>query len=99
MIEDSVVGPQLVQSTYTPDYVHRDIMRGTLDGETFGKILTADLMTDNKYYVDYSYILPNQLGPNGTTTVHNADNMHVLIFVYDAVTKEIYQVIKKPIIP
>jgi hypothetical protein len=56
-------------------------------------------MTNDKYYLDYSYILPKQLGPGGETTIHNAENMHLLIYVYDTATLEIYQVIKKKFIP
>lgn len=99
IMEDSIVGPQLVETTFTPDYVHRDIMRGTIDGQIWGQALTSDLLKDGKFYVDYSYILPNQLGPTGVSTVHNAENMHVLIYVYDKETYEIYQVIKKDIVP
>jgi hypothetical protein len=98
IMEDSVVGPQLVGSVYTADYVHRDVMRGTIDGTKWGKVLTADLMKNGKYYVDYSYIIPDQLAPQGTSSTHNAENMHVLIYVYDTSTKEILQVIKKRLI-
>lgn len=76
----------------TPDgidetYIHRDILRGTIDGRTFGKVLTtSDLGTNGKYFVSYSYRLPDQ---------YNADNMKVYIYVYDKTTEEIYQVIEK----
>jgi hypothetical protein len=99
LIEDSLVGPQNVTNVLTPNYVHRDIMRGTLDGTPWGRTLTSALMTNGKYYLDYSYILPNQLAPQGVTSTHNAENMHVLIYVYDKVTLEIYQVIKKKMVP
>jgi hypothetical protein len=99
IIEDSLVGPQNVSNVYTPDYVHRDIMRGTLDGTAWGRTLTSSLMQNGKYYLNYSYILPDQLGPSGVLTTHNAENMHLLIYVYDSVTLEIYQVIKKKFIP
>jgi hypothetical protein len=97
LIEDSLVGPQNVQNVYTPNYVHRDIMRATLDNTAWGRTLTSDLMTNGKYYLNYSYILPNQLAQSGVVTSHNAENMHVLIYVYDLETLEIYQVIKKKI--
>jgi hypothetical protein len=74
-------------------------MRGTLDGTPWGRTLTSALMTNGKYYLDYSYILPNQLAPQGVSATHNAENMHVLIYVYDKVTLEIYQVIKKKMVP
>jgi len=99
IIEDSLVGPQNVENVFTPNYVHRDIMRGTLDGTAWGRVLTPSLMTNGKYYVDYSYILPKQLGPGGETNFHNAENMHLLIYVYDTTTLEIYQIIKKKFIP
>jgi hypothetical protein len=99
LIEDSLVGPQNVSNTYTPNYVHRDIMRGTLDGTIWGRTLNSSVLGANgKYYLNYSYIIPNQLGPAGSITTHNAENMHVLIYVYDSVTLEIYQVIKKKLI-
>jgi len=96
MIEDTLVGPQNVSNVFTPNYVHRDIMRGCIDGQTWGRTLTADMMTGDKYYINYSGIIPDQLVPEGSTVeVHNAENMHLLIYVYDKVTLEIYQVIKR----
>lgn len=100
IIEDSLVAGQNVESVYTPDYVHRDIFRGTIVGQTWGEVLTPAMMSNGKYYRDYSYIIPDQLYPQGgTPTGHNAENMHVLIFVYDKITLEIYQVIKKKLVP
>jgi hypothetical protein len=97
VLEDSLVGPQNVQNVFTPNYVHRDIFRGTIDGQVFGRTLTASMLTNGKYYVNYSYILPNQLAPSGVSTTHKAENMHLLIYVYDKTTLEIYQVVKKSI--
>jgi hypothetical protein len=100
MIEDSLVGPQNVSNVFTPDYVHRDIFRGTIDGRLWGRTLTSDLILNGKYYLDYSGIIPDQLVPEGATpTGHNAKNMHLLIYVYDKKTLEIYQVIKKKFVP
>jgi hypothetical protein len=100
IIEDSLVAPQNDESVFTPDYVHRDIFRGTIVGQTWGEVLTPSMMSNGKYYRDYSYIIPDQLYPQGgTPTGHNAENMHVLIYVYDKVTLEIYQVIKKKLVP
>jgi hypothetical protein len=98
LIEDSLVGPQNVSSTYTPDYVHRDIFRKTLSGQSFGRTLSATYLTNGKYYLDYSFSIPNQLAPINQTGTYNAENMHLLIYVYDKVTLEIYQVIKKKLI-
>lgn len=102
VIEDSLVAKQLITPTLDPDgspgdpdtpdgvveeYVHRDIMRGTIDGRTFGKTLTAaDLGSNGKYFLSYSYKLPSQ---------YEAENMKLYIYVYDKTTLEIYQVIEK----
>ncbi len=99
MMEDSLVGTQLDNGVVVPNYVHRDIFRGSIDGQTWGRTLTDDLMTNGKYYVNYSGIVPDQLAPQGQATTHNAENMHLLIYVYDKTTLEIYQVIKKKFIP
>jgi hypothetical protein len=95
LIEDSLVGPQNVNGTRVDDYVHSDIMRGMIDNQTWGRNLTSDLKVDGKYYVDYSYYIPNQLAPVGQTGAYNAENMHLLIYVYNKETLEIYQVIKR----
>ncbi|MGV3613636.1 MAG: Omp28-related outer membrane protein [Fluviicola sp.] len=86
--EDSLIAPQLMPDlTYNPTYVHRDILRDCIDGNAFGRVLAAsDLGSNGKYYVNYTYALPSQ---------YNVDNMHYLIYVYDKVTEEIYQVIEQ----
>ncbi len=99
MIEDSLVAQQNVSNVPVTNYVHRDLFRGTIDGQIWGRTLTPTLLQNGKYYLNYSCILPNQLGPQGIVTTYNADNMHVLIYVYNKTTLEIYQVIEKRIIP
>ncbi len=101
LIEDSLVAPQITPSAWTqfpggydPEYIHRNIMRGCLDGKSFGrKLMTSmkvdkngNVLTGNKYYINYSYKLPAQ---------YNKDNMHLLIFVYDGETNQILQVVKQ----
>jgi hypothetical protein len=90
LIEDSLVAPQLMPDlSHNATYVHRDIMRDCIDGNAFGRTLTpANLGTNNKYYLNYSYKLPAQ---------YNVAGMHLIIYVYDKTTYEIYQVIKQDI--
>jgi hypothetical protein len=95
LIEDSLVGDQKMNdNSHNSSYVHRDIHRSNLNNQAFGRALTSDDLTNGKYYVNYSFVVPNQLDGN-----FNAENMHVLIYVYDRVTWEIYQVIKQKFIP
>lgn len=103
VIEDSLIGPQIVETDDDTDgtpgnpdlsvkdgivqtYIHRDIMRGCIDGRAFGRTLgAAELNANGKYYVNYSYRVPDEL---------EVENMHLMIYVYDKTTMEIYQVIK-----
>ena len=89
-MEDSLVAPQTMGDNSTNmEYVHRNIMRGCIDGKAFGRTLAAaDLNTNGNYYLNYSYRLPDQF---------NADNMHIMIYVYDKTTMEVYQVITEEI--
>lgn len=93
--QDSLVAPQNVNATYTPEYVHRDIHLGNVGGNAWGVTLTDAMKKENgKYYVDYSFVLQNQLTLNGANDVHDPNGMHLLVYVYDKVNNEIYQVIK-----
>ena len=102
LIEDSLISPQFTPVDWPVpnidmNYVHHDIHRGCIDGLAAGRKLTTGDKKDkngkeipgNKYYLNYTYKLPE---------VYNPENMHLLIFVYNSATKEIYQVIKKSIL-
>ena len=60
--------------------------------ESDTRILENSDLIDGKYYLNYSFVVPNQLDGN-----YNASNMHILVYVYDRSTWEIYQVIKQKI--
>lgn len=93
--QDSLVAPQNVNATYTPQYVHRDIHLGNVGGNTWGVTLTDDLKKENgKYYVDYSFVLRDLLTLDGANNVHDPSGIHFLVYAYDKVTNQIYQVIK-----
>jgi len=99
LLQDSMVAPQNVSSIFTPNYVHRDIHRKNISGQTFGRTLNASVLNENgRYYLDYSFVVPNQLAPAGGSGTFDASNMHVLIYVFDKVTYEIYQVVKEKFI-
>jgi thiol-disulfide isomerase/thioredoxin len=88
LLENSVIGAQAYPASVIDSfYVHKDVFRGSIDGFNFGRTLdAAHLNSNGKYYFDYSYELPLQYDPN---------NIHLLIYVRDAVTEEVYQVIKQ----
>ncbi|MCH2229117.1 MAG: Omp28-related outer membrane protein [Crocinitomicaceae bacterium] len=87
LIEDSIVAKQKMPDNSTdPNYIHRDVLRGTIGSDWRGRQITDNELDNGKYYFNYSYALPAQYDPN---------NVHLLIYVRDAVTEEIYQVVKK----
>ncbi len=95
MIEDSIVGDQKMgDNSHNASYVHRDIQRNCVDGRAFGRTLTSADLTDGKYYVNYSFKIPNQLDGN-----FNAENMYLLCYVYSKSSHEVFQVIKQKIVP
>lgn len=85
LLEDKVIDWQDVNGTADSLYEHHDILRGCIDGLAWGRPLTGGTSTGDKTYLDYSYKLPT-----GKTN----DDYHLLIYVYDVGTYEIYQVIK-----
>ena len=93
LLEDSLVGDQkMADNSHNTSYVHRDIHRGNLNNETFGRPITSENLVNDKYLINYSFAVPDQL--DGT---YNPSNMHLLICVFNQTTWEIYQVIKQKI--
>jgi hypothetical protein len=95
LLEDSLVGDQkMSDNSHNSSYIHRDIHRGNLNGNSFGRPVSSDDLNGDKYYFNYSFIVPNQLDEQ-----YNASNMHLLIYAFNTETWEIYQVIKQKITP
>ena len=93
LLEDSLVGDQkMSDNSHNSSYVHRDIHRGNLNNESFGRPITSENLVNDKYLINYSFIVPNQLDGE-----HNPSNMHLLICAFNQTTWEIYQVIKQKI--
>lgn len=93
--QDSLIAPQNVNATLVPNYVHRDIHRNHVGGNTWGVTLTDGLKKENgKYYVDYSFVLDNLLTLDGQNNIQDPKGMYLLVYVYDKETHEIYQVLK-----
>lgn len=89
--EDSIVKPQSMFGGSTNyNYVHHDVLKAHVNGGMNGQIIDEkSLNADGKNYFEMSYKIPDQ---------YAADNCHFLIYVFDKVTHEIYQVIKKEIL-
>lgn len=90
LIEDSLVGKQKMPppAPVNDSYIHRDIMRDCVQSGWKGKKLIPTNQVNGKYYFNYSFELPAE---------YEASNMHLLIYVRDEVTQEIYHVVKQDI--
>lgn len=94
--EDSIIKPQLYPSTspypnhINDNYVHRDLLKLHLNGDINGTTLVDEYLVDGKYRFDYSYKI---------SAPYTADNAHLLIYVVDKTTSEVYHVIKEKFKP
>ena len=94
LLEDSLVGDQkMSDNSHNSNYIHRDIHRGNLNASAFGRPVSSEDLNGDKYYINYSFVVPNQLDGQ-----YNASNMHLLIYAFNTDTWEIYQVIKQKIV-
>jgi len=95
LLEDSLVGDQkMSDNSHNSNYIHRDIHRGNINASAFGRPVSSEDLNGDKYYINYSFVVPNQLDEQ-----YNASNMHLLIYAFNTETWEIYQVIKQKIVP
>ena len=95
LLEDSLVGDQkMSDNSHNSNYIHRDIHRGNLNASAFGRPVSSEDLNGDKYYINYSFVVPNQLDGQ-----YNASNMHLLIYALNTETWEIYQVVKQKIVP
>jgi hypothetical protein len=87
LIEESFISKQKFPGgVVEDDYHHHNVHRGNIDGKSFGRVLNAtDLKSNGKFYQNYSFHLPVQYDPANT---------HVLVYVMNRTTYEIYQTIK-----
>jgi hypothetical protein len=88
VIQDSLRDWQKRPSGFDdPDYLHKKKHLGNIDNLLWGQRL--NFSAGNKVRKDYSFAKPVGIEP---------ENIHFLIFVSDAETKEVYQVIKKKMV-
>lgn len=89
LIEDSIIGKQKMPNNSTNEsYVHREVLRDCIGSDWQGRKILPENAINDKYYFNYSFKLDD---------IYDATNMSFLIYVRDAVTEEIYQVIHQDI--
>lgn len=94
LTEDSIIDWQLRYPgpEYIPDYVHRHVLRGSLNG-TFGdEVFTGSAAVNDSTSKVYAINLNNISAINPVNPAVNVDHCHIVAFVFDNTTKEIWQV-------
>ncbi len=86
--EDSIISPQQNTTSVIPDYVHRHMLRGAING-SWGSVLT-DGQTNTPIDTELSQNLQYTLD-----AIWKSRHCSIVAFVYDADTYEILQVAEK----
>ena len=91
MMEDNIVGAQVMPTGVNPNYTHRHVFRGTADGQTWGRVLDVEaesitagrnFITNMKFNVSDDY---------------NADEFYIVAFISDNSTKQVLMTAEKKI--
>jgi hypothetical protein len=91
MVEDSIINWQKdydVLPNDIPDYVHREVLRGSMNG-TYGEVISPTII-GNVINTTYTASLGSDW---------NAKHLSVIAFIYDEATREIIQVEQTPVYP
>tara|TARA_B100000508_G_scaffold141092_1_gene146481 strand:+ start:158851 stop:159786 length:936 start_codon:yes stop_codon:yes gene_type:complete len=88
VLQDTLTDWQLMpNNTNNPNYLHRDLHLGSIDGNAFGiPTFESSVPSGTKEELLYSYEVPSG---------YNPENMHFLIYVYNTDNYEVLQVIKQ----
>jgi hypothetical protein len=68
-----------------PDYEHYNVLRACMNSEAFGATFSGNYAPGDTYNFNYSFSLPAGASP---------DDYHLLLYVYDPSSYEVYQVIR-----
>ena len=88
IMEDSIVGKQLLPSGNDDNFVHRHVFRGSINGTWGEDINSAAIAADEEIKKSYSITL---------NEAFNADQCYIIAYVANSDTKEVLQVIEKKI--
>ena len=82
LLEDSIVGRQVIPGGVDTAYVFRNVFRGTLNGAD------GELVSNSAFYVDDSFTTTCGIELD---TTFNADQCYVLTYIYDKIDGKILQ--------
>ena len=88
IMEDSIVGKQLLPTGDDENYMHRHVFRKTLNGTWGEELNTSAIAPEEQIKKSYSVTLDE---------AYNADQCYIIAYVANSDTKEVLQVIEKKI--
>lgn len=88
IMEDSIVGKQILPSGIVDDFMHRHIFRTTMNGEWGEAINEAPLAPEEVITKSYSLTL---------NEAYNAEQCYIVAYVHNDANREVLQVIEKKI--
>ena len=108
LTENGIINWQKYITENIEDYEHNHVLRSVLideelsnnnnyeSGQEIEKSINYDLTSLEQFNIDHSYNNPEGPG-NGNAGGWNAENMHIVAYIYDNNTKEIMQVEETPL--
>ena len=83
MMEDNIMGKQTTPDGVIEDYNHRHVFRGTVDGQTWGRVLNGDgenITVGTNIITNMKFTLSDE---------YNADQFYIVAFISNNTTKEV----------
>lgn len=74
LVEDSIVGKQVCPGGANPDFVFRNVFRGTLNGKNGDSFFNGQCFVNDEYIYKYDMVLD---------TLYNPDQCYILTYVSD----------------
>ena len=82
LLEDSIVGRQVIPGGVDTAYVFRNVFRGTMNGAD------GELVSNGSFYIDDSFVTSCSIELDST---YNADQCYILTYIYDKTDGKILQ--------
>jgi hypothetical protein len=94
LVRKEVESPQTSGSNLIEDYIHHNVLSGTLNGAWGEEVLNGTASAGSTYQYDISYELPGQ----AEDQTFASENLKVISYIMDRDTYEIFQVVSTDIL-
>ena len=89
MMEDNILGKQVIPDSIYAGYMHRHVFRGTADGITWGRSLgNEDLKAGMNFITNFKFTVDEK---------YNDEEFYIVAFIADESSKEVFMAAEKKI--